>query len=160
MKGFLGFGAPMMLDIIIVASVVILIPGIVIAIKWAKKGEYKKHGQMMMAVTAIVIAASLLFEVELRMSGGIEGLAKAAGKLDNVTTSFYKNLLYVHYFFIFTGTLAWAMTIFGAIKNFSFKEPRPSMYGKMHRMLAYSSLILAAGIAVTGFAVYYYAFVA
>ncbi len=157
MSGFLGFGASFMLDFVLVA-LVLVVPIVLLGIFLAKKKSYKPHSRVMFLISFILLLVVLLFELDMRLHGGIHGIAEASGKGSNVKTPFFTALLYTHLFFSFSGCLLWGGTVWGALKHFHWQAPAPTPYGMIHRQKAAVSVFFLFGIVITGVLVYYFAF--
>jgi uncharacterized membrane protein YozB (DUF420 family) len=156
-SGFLGFGASFMLDFVLV-SLILVVPVVLLGIFFAKNKSYKKHSRVMFLLSFVLLVVVTLFEVDIRLHDGIDGIAKAAGKESNVQTPFFVILLYVHLFFALSCCVLWSGTVWGAWKNFYWKEPAPNSYGAIHRKRVWISLFFLLAVVITGIMVYYFAF--
>ncbi len=158
MSGFLGFGASFMLDFVMV-SLILVVPIVLLGIFLAKNKIYKTHSRLMFSFSFLLLLVILIFELDIRLHGGIQGIAEAAGRGTHVQTLFFLILLYVHFFFSISCCVFWGGTLLGACKNFYWPSPLPTSYSVIHRKRAWVSLFFLFGVVVTGMMVYYFAFV-
>lgn len=152
--GFLGTKAPFMMDLVVLALFAI-IPVLIYSIKLAKTGQYIKHKSIQIALAIILLISVILFEIEIRIAGGIYQLIDIAPS----ERLLFDIVLYTHLFFAITTPLIWGFVIFSAIKNFDGKS-FPARYANKHRLwgkIATIDLILTS---LTGFLVYYLGFLA
>lgn len=75
--GFLGTRADLLMDVIFVAT--LATPFILVwAIGLAKKGQHRKHRVVQVALLSVLLVAVVLFETEIRLSGGSGSLMKGS----------------------------------------------------------------------------------
>ena len=148
MPGFLPYHATFMLDFVLI-SLFLVIPILAFGLIQVHKKNYLLHAQVMTSLGVLVFVVVIAFEVDMRFQGGIEAILKNSGRQLAYTDGF-KTLLGIH---------LWVMTTFGAIKNFGFKNPQPGKYSKTHKIMGKLTTLDVLGVAITGFAVYYLAFI-
>jgi len=158
MSGFLGYNASFMLDFVVVA-LLIVVPALGVGIVLVKKKRFKAHSRVMIGLGSVLLGVVLFFELDMRLHGGIDGIASNAGRLANVQTPFFLVLLYVHLFFAVSCCILWGFTLRGAIKRFDLRDPSPGTYSPIHIRLARASVISIVLVAITGLMVYYFAFI-
>ena len=145
--------ATLMLDVVTVAMVAIL-PLLAMSIQLAKRGLYAQHRKMQLLLAAILGAAVLLFEIDIRIRGW-RHLAQPSPFFGPILFT----VLFIHLFFSITTTFLWIGTIYTAGTRFD-KNPKPNAFSPKHRRLgklaAYGMLMTS----VTGWLFYYMAFVA
>lgn len=157
MTGFLPFHATFMLDVVLIA-LFLVVPILIFGLVQVHKKNYLLHAKIMTGLGLLVFIVVIAFEIDIRIQGGIDAILENSGrKLAN--TSGFKNLLYIHLFFAISTCILWVITTIGAIKRFGFKAPQPGAYSKAHKLLGKLTVLDILGVAVTGFAVYYMAFI-
>jgi len=154
MEGFLGTDAPFMMDFVVVALVAV-VPALMYSVASVKKGKVELHKKMQIGLAIILLIAVLLFELEIRLAGGIFNL------MENSVyhgSSKFEIVLFIHLIFAVTTPFLWGWTIFSGLKNYEggkFKEG----YAKKHIFLGRISIIDLLLTSGTGLLVYYMAFI-
>lgn len=156
--GFLGNHTTLMLDVVIL-SLGLITPALLLGLWMAKKKKYSIHARLMLSLSIILLVAVLLFEIDIRLNGGIFQIAKRAGRTAQVDTPFFLGLLYTHIFFSITTLFLWVITIWQAIKSFSLSHPTPTPQNTSHKRLGMLSSIDMFLVAVTGAMCYWIAFI-
>lgn len=157
MSGFLPYNATFMLDFVLVA-LFIVIPILIFGLLQAHKKNYRLHAKTMLFLGSLVFVVVIAFEIDLRLQGGIEEiLIKAERSL--AYTKGFQTLVNIHLFFAISTCFLWIYTTVLAIKKFGLKNPQPGNYSKAHKILGKLTTLDVIGVAVTGFAVYYMAFI-
>lgn len=142
-----------MMDFVVVALIGV-VPLLLYSLWSVKKGFYIRHKNLQIFLAIILLITVLLFELEMRLAGGIDAL---------MVNSTYKNttafdiILYTHLFFAVSTPFLWAYTIFKAVKNFDDGRLIPE-YISTHKCLGIVSVIDLVLTSVTGLIVYYMAF--
>lgn len=157
MSGFLPYNATFMLDVALV-SIFLVIPILILGLIQAHKKKYSQHAKTMVFLGVLVFIVVLAFEIDLRLQGGIEQILIKSERSLAYTKNF-QTLIYVHLFFAFSTCILWIYTILSAIKKFGLKNPQPGAFSKTHKLLARLTILDILGVAVTGMAVYYMAFI-
>jgi Flp pilus assembly protein TadB len=157
--GFLGVQPSFMLDFVVVALAAVLL-GMALGVWQARKHRFKIHSRMMMILALILLGVVLLFELDLRLHGGLEGLASAAGREARAESTGIRLLLNGHLVLAFTTLILWGVTLTKAVRHFGWKNPVSGIYQKSHRILAWSSLWGMFAVAVSGWLLYYFIFLA
>jgi uncharacterized membrane protein YozB (DUF420 family) len=157
--GFLGYRASLMMDVVVCALVVVV--PLLIASLYAVKVQrnFTLHRNLQLFLCGALFVVVLLFEVDMRLSGGITGLLKnRTTPLTEDQYSFFRNVLIVHLFFSISTVVLWAVTLILAWKRFS-NPPLPGEHSRLHKTLGWLSSIDLTLTSVTGLAVYYYGFI-
>lgn len=157
--GFLGYRASVMLDLVVCALAVV-VPTLLASLYAVKiRRNYVVHKYLQMTLGAVLLVTVGLFEVDMRMHGGIVGiLAKRSRPLSaDELASFYR-LLYVHLFFAVTTVFLWGTTLTLALRRMP-NHPGPCSHSRTHKVLGWLSAVDITATAVTGLLVYYFGFV-
>jgi uncharacterized membrane protein YozB (DUF420 family) len=152
--GFLGSRASILMDTILV--VILLLPFILIwSIGLVRKGQHELHKQVQAILLCAVLIAVIIFELQIRLSGGSGSLIKGSRFADNV---YFLTLLYSHIAIsVWTFTL-WTGNILHA--NIQWKNKTlPGQARIRHRLIGKIIFIGTCLTAISGFAVYLFAFV-
>lgn len=157
MKGFLPYHATFMLDFVLI-SLILVVPILLFGLFQAHKRNYALHAKTMVFLGILLLVVVAFFEIDMQLSGGIEVILKNADRL-NAYTAGFKNLLYIHLFFAISTCILWAYTTILAVKKFGLNNPQPNSYSKTHKLLGRLATLDIVGVALTGFAVYYMAFI-
>ena len=154
--GFLGFRASLMLDVVVCALIVV-VPTLLFSLYAVKiRRNYSLHRGLQIALGALLLVAVTLFEIDMRLNGGIDGiLAKRSRPLSLAERASFDRLLYIHLFFAISTVLVWALTLTLALRRMP-SPPRPCEHSRLHKPLGWLSAIDITATAVTGLLVYYY----
>lgn len=120
------------------------------AVSLAKKKEYKKHIKIQKTLFWICVTAVLIFEVQLRMSGGSGSLVIHSKYVD---TAFFRYLMTAHIVGAVLTYIIWAISIFWSNHKFKKKRTLPGISSRTHRKFAYASIIGLFYTAITAFMV-------
>ena len=151
MRGFLGTNAPFMMDVVVV-SLVLVVPLLGFSIAQAKRGAFLLHRRLQMVLSILLTIAVLLFELEMRLAGGIKSLIDASRY-----TLTFRCFLWFHIFLAVATLIFWAITFYHANKNFDGTKMLAS-YRLKHRKLGLYSSIFLVLTSITGLAVYAWSF--
>ena len=105
--GFLGTRADLLMDLVIVALVAV-VPIVLFNWHLARAGRYPLHKTLQVGLAALLAAVVAVFEVNLRLQGGVF-VATAASTYAGTPT--LNGWIYVHTFFAITTLLVWAALI-------------------------------------------------
>lgn len=157
--GFLGTRASLMLDIVFLAMfAVIPVMGIAIALARYRR-QYKLHKQIQLTLGIVLLAAVVLFEIDMRFVSGWVDRAKASPYFASEGTSPVHISLYVHLVFAVTTALLWVYVIVQALRKFA-SPPVPNAYSATHKFWGRVAAIDMTLTAITGWIFYWLAFVA
>jgi len=154
--GFLGYRASLMLDVVVCALIVV-VPTLLFSLYTVKiRRNYALHRLLQIALGALLLVAVTLFEIDMRLHGGIDGiLAKRSPPLSLAERAFFDRLLYIHLFFAVSTVVLWAVTLILALRRIP-SPPRPCEHSRLHKRLGWLSAADITATAVTGLLVYYY----
>jgi len=153
-EGFLGTPASLMLDIVVI-SLILVVPTMLLSIYIVKKlKNYALHRIIQLTLGAVLAVVVALFEIDMRLQGGFEELAKDSAYFD---THFLWVLLGIHLSFAVSTVFLWATTIVLALKRFP-NPPRPGAFSPTHKVMAWFAVADMVATAVTGLMVYYFGF--
>ena len=159
-RGFLGYDASFMLDVVVCALVAV-VPILVWAIVEAKAGRFTRHRNIQLVLAAVLLLTVLLFELDMRLQGGWQNIVNhdaAKPRLTGEALEQVRMLLYVHLCFAISTPLLWGTTIYLALKRFP-NPPMPGPHSQLHKKLGWISVIDLVMTSVTGLGFYYMAFV-
>jgi len=156
--GFLGYPTSPMLDVVVLALVAVvplLIFNIASVAVWK---NYRLHKRLQLLLTALLFLAVGLFEIDMRLQGGIAGiLAKRPRPLTSEELASFMGLLRIHLGFAISTVVVWGLTVWLAWRR-TPNPPQPSQHGRLHRTLGWLSALDLTATAVTGLLVYYRGF--
>jgi len=152
--GFLGTPASLMLDVV-VCSLVLVVPTLLFSIYLAKfKRNFRLHKKVQLVLGVVLAVVVCLFEVDMRMQGGFDELAKDSAYFG---TTLMRNVLYIHLFFSVSTVFIWIATYVTALR--SFPNPiAPSAFSPKHKLMARIAVADMVATVVTGLMVYYFGF--
>jgi uncharacterized membrane protein YozB (DUF420 family) len=151
MPGFLGTLAPFMMDLVVV-SLVAVVPLLVYSITMAKKGQIELHRKIQISLAIVLGIAVLLFELEMRLAGGIVNLIEPQRY-----TFLFRAYLWFHIAIAISTLVLWTLTIIKAQKNF-IDGTMLTSYRPIHKKLGMYSTLSLLATSVTGLGVYYWSF--
>ena len=125
--GFLGTRASIMLDVVFVAMFAV-VPILGWSIWQVRRGRYALHKQVQLTLGVVLLAAVLLFELDMRFVTDWAARAQASPYYE---TWVYPSL-YVHLFFAVPTAVVWVYTIIQALRQFP-SPPAPGPYSRAHR---------------------------
>jgi hypothetical protein len=159
-RGFLGYDASFMLDVVVTA-LVLIVPALAWTIYLAKARRYTLHRNGQLVLAAVLLIAVSLFELDMRLSGGWEKIVNhdpTHPRLTGPALEQVRTILYVHLAFAVSTPLLWAVTIILAYKRFP-NPPFPGPHSHRHKKLGWLSVIDLVMTSITGLTFYYMAFV-
>ena len=147
--GFLpGSRGSLMLDTVAVAMFIVL-PALVIGVRKAKfERKFIKHRNIMLSLSALLLAAVIAFELEMRLVGW-RHLAEPSPYFNTVVPW----MLGVHILCSATTTIVLAVTVILALKRFS-SPPGPNPHSSLHMKLGKAAATGLALTSVTGWMFY------
>jgi uncharacterized membrane protein YozB (DUF420 family) len=159
-RGFLGYDASFMLDVVVCALVAV-VPVLVWGIVEARAGRFTRHRNIQLTLAVVLLVTVLLFELDMRLQGGWQNIVNhdpSKPRLTGEALDQVRTLLYVHLCFAISTPLLWGATIFLALKRFP-NPPLPGPHSRLHKKLAWISVVDLVMTSVTGLGFYYMAFV-
>ena len=140
-----------MLDFVAVAMVLIL-PILWFSVSLARAGKYPLHRTIQIGTAIALLAAVVLFEVDMRFFTNWRQLAEASPLYQWCSI-----LLWIHLAFAIPTPFLWAVVIFGALRDFDSTFQGP--YNARHRSLGKLAAWLMYATGLTGILFYVVAFV-
>ncbi len=153
--GFLGTRAPLIMDVLCVAMLVVLI-----VLGWSVyqvkvHRRYTLHKWTQISLATILLILVILFEADVRMHGWQQ---RSAGQLGGHASATALATLYVHLVFAISTTILWPVTIVLALRNFA-NPALPGPHSKIHVPLARIAALDMLITSFTGWTFYWVAFV-
>lgn len=144
--------ASFMLDFVAIAmlAVIPLMGWSIYVVKYRR--DYALHRKVQLLTACVLLAAVLLFEVDMRLYGW-----RHLAEESSLYRTLVDPILYIHLGFAITTTALWAWTVIGALRRFR-KTPAPNGYSSRHRRVAKLAAVGMCGTAVTGWGFYITAF--
>jgi hypothetical protein len=157
--GFLGYRASLMLDVV-VCALVVLVPLLIFSLYQVKvRKAYTLHRNLQLLLGAVLFVAVGLFEVDMRLQGGIDAiLSKRDVPLSLAQRDWFNTMLYTHLVFAASTPVLWIATIAHGFWYFD-TPPVPGPASRRHKLLGWASAADITLTSITGLAVYYFGFV-
>ena len=154
MDGFLGSRASLGTDLVFVALFVVL-PLLAWGVQLARRRQYRWHKVMQLTIAAALLAAIIVFEIDMRLVSGWKPRAVASPYWPRgVFTT-----LGIHLVFAISTVVLWVWVVWEALLKFP-RPPAAAAHSSRHRLmgsLAAADLFLTS---LTGWIFYWFAFVA
>ena len=152
-NGFLGTRGDILMDLVIVAFVVIL-PALIFSWKKARSRDYQTHKTTQLTLAIVLAVAVALFEVNLRLSGGIFELTKESAYAGS---SLLNSTIYIHTIAAILTALIWVVLVVASLYKFD-KPPRPNQFSSTHRFWGRLGMIGMIFTGVSAIPLYYLGF--
>lgn len=134
----------------------ILAPFILLyAVSFIKKKEYKTHIKIQKRLFWTCIAALLILEIQIRISGGSGSLIYNS---EYTSTPFFKFILIAHIIGAVLTYILWGITVFISSKKWKRRKTLPGSFSTIHKRLGYIIFSGLIYIAVTALIVCTFAF--
>ena len=153
-RGFLGTEADVLVDTIIVA-IVLVVPALLVSWRLARRGRYTAHRNIQLSLAAALGVALALFEYDLYLLGGAEGLFAPSVHAGSAALN---GLLRVHLSFSISTAVIWVTLIASSLWRFP-NPPTPNAFSRAHRLGGWAGMLGMIGTGITGLALYLLAFV-
>jgi putative membrane protein len=155
-NGFLGTRADFLMDIVVVVFAVL--PFLELwAISLVRKGEHDRHRRFQVGALVLILVAVVLFEVDIRLSGGTVAFMKDSPLQG---TTFLRVFLITHVLIAITTFTAWAVHDVKSWRRQRADVPSlPGDWSAKHRRVGkriYVGIVLTS---ITGIALYVMGFV-
>lgn len=154
-EGLLGSRADLVMDLVLL-SLLFILPLMLYSYRCVRRGEYALHRQWQLTLGIVLGLAVVLFELDMRFAGGVYELARGGRYYDTLILDV---TLYVHLFFSVTTAFIWLVLILLSLKRFA-KPPQPNSFSQTHRLWGRLGMLDMIMTAVTGYILYWIAFVA
>jgi putative membrane protein len=151
--GFLGTRAPMYLDL--VAVFFMLLPLLLfVSVRFAVKGEIKKHLNSQLTVFVMTLVMIVVFEVGMRMAGGFGEYMKES----SISYNYFITFLIVHIIVALATVNLWSYQIISSVKAYK-KGTLTGETAQRHKKIA-KFLMLGIGVTlIQAASIYYFMFV-
>jgi putative membrane protein len=151
--GFLGTRADLLMDLVLLSFLIIL-P----AISWSwlrvRSGDYQRHKITQLTLAAVLAVAVGLFELDLKVSGGIFVLTADSSYAG---TTLLNAWIYGHTVVAILTTIIWLALVIFSLKRFP-APPVPSAFSKTHRFWGRTGMVTMMMAGLSSFPLYYYGF--
>ena len=155
--GFLGTRASLGMDVVLV-GLIALLPVLAWSVSLVRRGAYAAHKRLQIFIAAALLAAIVVFEIDVRLISDWKVRAAAAGQNPwwpaGVLTA-----LGIHLIFAVSTLVLWIWVVWEAFLRFPV-PPTPGSHGPRHRVMARLAALDLVLTAVTGTIFYWLAFVA
>jgi putative membrane protein len=153
--GFLGTRAPLVLDVLFLTMfvVVVVLGWSVFQVKYRRR--YRLHKWVQIVLGVVLLAAVIVFELDIRAHGWQE---RSAGTIGGEASSTVKTALSIHLVFAVTTVILWPIVIVRALRNYP-NPPAPSLHSPWHVRWAWIAAMDMVLTSVTGWIFYWLAFV-
>ncbi len=150
-NGFLPTRGSIMLDFVFLAMLLIL-PVMQFSIYQAQRKNYRLHRTIQIGTAIALLAAVVLFELDMRLYTDWRKLADPSALYDWCT-----GLLYFHLCFAVPTPFIWGWVIYGAMRNLDANFQ--GSYSVQHRLAGKIAALLMYGTGLTGILFYVVIFV-
>ena len=153
-QGFLGTRADVLIDAVIVV-VALMLP--VLGYSWwlVRRGRYATHRRIQVVLAAALAVGVLALEVDVRASGGVEGLTQGSALTG---TPLLRGLFAVHLAIAMAATVIWGGLVAYSVRRFD-SPPRPNTFSRTHVRWGRRGMVAMLLTSVTGIAFYVLGFV-
>ncbi|MFM7207431.1 MAG: DUF420 domain-containing protein [Planctomycetaceae bacterium] len=162
LDGFLGTRASFGMDVVLV-GLLALLPVLAWSVALVRRGRYAAHKRLQLFIVAALLAAIVVFEIDIRLFSDWRVRAAGGGPWGGEPNAWWPRgvlvALGVHLVFAISTLVLWAWVVWEALSRFPV-PPAAGTHGPRHRRmarLAAADLLLTA---VTGSVFYWLAFVA
>jgi putative membrane protein len=152
-QGFLGTRGDVLMDLVVLSFVVIL-P--VLAISWraARRRDYRRHRLIQISLVTVLAIAVGLFEVDLKLSGGIFELTRESSYAG---TGLLNGLIFGHTMVAVGSVLVWVPLIILSLRRFP-NPPVSNAFGPTHRLWGRTGMLLMMTSGMSAIPLYYVGF--
>ena len=133
---------------------VIIVPALFYSYRAVKGDNYSLHKRIQLTLFSLLFVAVILFEVDLRQSGGIFKLvapSRYAG------TALLNGLIYIHMLFSITSSFIWIGLVVASLLKFP-SPPAPNSFSGKHIFWGRLGMIDMALAGITGIMLYIWGF--
>ncbi len=155
LDGFLGSRASLGMDVVLVGLIATL-PLLAWSIRLVQKHrDYAGHKRMQLAIVAALLAAIVVFEIDIRLLSDWKARAAPSPYWPGGVLA----SLGIHLVFAVSTLVLWAWVVWEAWRRFP-SPPSPGVHGPRHRAMARLAALDLLLTAITGTVFYWLAFVA
>ncbi len=148
-QGFLGTRADVLMDLVVVSFAVVL-PALFVSWRKARAGEFGVHKRVQVTLFAVLAVAVLLFEVDLRMSGGIFELTRESVYAG---TLLLNGSIWFHVALSISTSVVWIWLVIVSLRRFP-SPPAPAAFSTTHRRVGRVGMIGMGLTGITGIELY------
>ncbi|MFM7183407.1 MAG: DUF420 domain-containing protein [Planctomycetota bacterium] len=160
--GFLGTRASLGMDVVLVCLLALL-PVLARSIALVRRGRYAAHRRLQLFIAAALLAAIVVFEVDIRLFSDWRLRAAGGAAWGGAANPWWPAgvlvALGIHLVFAISTLVLWIWVVWEAVRRFP-SPPTPGSHGPRHRAMARLAAADLALTAVTGSVFYWLAFVA
>lgn len=159
--GFIpGSRGSLMLDVVF-AAMFVVVPVLAASVFLVKyRRQYALHKKLQLVMAAVLLAAVLLFEIDIRVNGWEERAAPSPYfNADHKWSCPAGISLIVHLSFAVPTLVLWVIVVAAALRNFS-RPPKPGPHSRWHARWGMVAVVGMVMTAATGWLFYWLAFVA
>ncbi len=147
--GFLGTRADILMDLVVV-SLVLILPALAVSWTWARGKSYRRHRNLMMSLGGTLAVVVTLFEVDMRMAGGIFEMTKDSAYAG---TLLLNASIWGHTALSISTSILWAWLLIVSWRRFP-KPPAPAEFSARHRFWGKVGMTTMALTGITGLELY------
>ncbi len=145
-QGFFGTRADVLMDVVFVST--LATPFIVVwGIGFARRGDFRRHRAVQTTLLAVLLVAVVLFEVDVRLSGGSGSLMKGSSYAG---TGWLRGVTLAHVLANVVTFFTWLVLVVKSWRRFE-TPALPGTWGPRHRLLGrlvFAGLVFGAVSAV------------
>jgi len=160
--GFLGTRASLGMDVVLV-GLVALLPVLAWSVVLVRRGRYLAHKRLQLFIVAALLAAIVVFEIDIRLISDWRVRAAGGGPWGGAPNAWWPTgvlaALGIHLVFAVSTLVLWAWVVWEALRRFP-TPPAPATHGRRHRVMARLAAVDLVLTAITGTVFYWLAFVA
>jgi putative membrane protein len=153
-QGFFGTEADVLMDIVVLAFAVI-VPTLIFSWIRVRRGQWQLHKRIQLSLASVLAVAVVLFEIDMRVSGGIFEMTQASSWAG---TGFYNGSVYFHTVVAISTSLLWIGLVLSALIKFD-KSPVPNAFSNKHKLFGRLGMIFMLTTGITGIQIYVFGFV-
>lgn len=152
--GFLGSRGDVLIDLVILSFAIIL-PLLIFSWFQARCQNYGLHRRLQLGLALLLAVAVVLFEIDLKLSGGIFALTRESAYAD---TAILIGLIYGHTAVAVASVVVWAPLLVFSIRRFG-NPLRTGDFGRVHRFWGRTGMVLMMASGLSAMPLYYLGFV-
>ena len=152
-QGFLGTRGDILMDLVVLSFIVIL-PILVISWRAARAGNFSRHRAIQLTLVLLLAVAVGLFEVDLKMSGGIFELTSGSRYAGSTLLN---SLIYGHTAVAIGSVLVWLPLLVLSLRRFP-NPPASNAFGPTHRVWGRVGMMLMMASGISAVPLYYVGF--
>ncbi len=132
------------------ASFIVIVPTLIYSWLQVRKGNYAWHKKIQLILFAVLFVAVILFEVDLRMRGGI---FKMVEQSQFAGTVLLNGTIWFHMFVSITTSFIWIGLIAFSLYKFA-SPPKPNSFSRTHKIWGTIGMIDMILTGITGVMLY------